>query len=109
MSNNTEELRAKAKGSIAGLIIGFVAGFVFAWIFNIEGGKEYGWFAGMWHGGWAPFNWVRSLFFDGIYVKAPLHTSAYGSCWLGFCIFSILSILRQVIIAILSIRFLSKS
>ncbi len=24
-----------------------------------------------------PFNWIRSLIFDGIYMKAPLHTSAY--------------------------------
>lgn len=65
--------------------------FLLCWLFNIEGNKEYGWFAGFWHGLWVPYNWIRSCIFNDIYIKAPLHTSAYNVIWWIFCCLSVLA------------------
>ena len=105
---NTSEMKIQAIGQVVGCIIGFSAAFFLAWFFSIEGGKEYGWFAGIFHGSWAPINWIRDLLFDGVYVKAPLHTTAYNSFWWGFLVFGILGYLRLLVNAIIALRYLSK-
>lgn len=70
--------------------------FFIAWLFNIEASKEYGWFAGIWHGLWAPYNWIRSIFYSETYCKAPLHTIAYNIWWSIFLVVSILSIVESL-------------
>ena len=65
----------------------FVIGlwFILALIFTIKGNKEYGWFAGLFHGNWAVCNWIISWFKESAMVKAPLHTTAYNIWWwIGF-------------------------
>ncbi len=85
MAYYSEQQKAKDIGYLIGAVVGLPLGFFLCWIFNIEGGKEYGWFAGCWHGGWMVLNWIRSLFFD-VYVKAPFHTTAYNVFWWIFAI-----------------------
>ena len=55
---------------------------------DIHPGEHYTWFSGIWHGLFACFNWVRSLFTDAL-VKADSGTTAYN---VFFWIFAILSI-----------------
>lgn len=105
---NTSELKAQAIGQVVGCIIGFGAAFLLAWLFSIEGGKEYGWFAGIFHGSWAPINWIRDLLFGGIYVKAPLCTSAYSSYWWVFLVLGVLCYLRLLVNTIIALRYLLK-
>ena len=104
----TEQQKANAIGIILGSILGICLAFLLTWIFNINPEKEYGWFAGLWHGSWAPYNWIRSLIFDDIYVKAPLHTTAYNWFWWIFFIFSLWILLRSVVRLIGLIRMLCK-
>ncbi len=104
----TMEEKSKAFGHLIGCLVGFGIAFLLAWLFNIEGGKEYGWFAGIWHGGWAPINWMRSLLFIGIYVKAPLHTSAYNNFWWVFFVFGLFSYLKLLVQSFIAIRILCK-
>ena len=93
MAYNSEQQKIKDIGYLCGLVIGIPFAFLVCWIFNIEGDKEYGWFAGSWHGGWMVYNWIRSWFFDGVLVKAPIHTSAYTFFWWFFAIWGILFLL----------------
>lgn len=80
-----DEQKMKTKAETVGAIIGtlLVIGlyFVLAAIFDINPAKEYGWFAGGFHGGWAPAYWIMSWFSDSLLVKAPLHTTAYNVWW----------------------------
>ena len=105
---NTSEMKTQAIGQLLGCILMFGVIFLLAWIFDIEGGKEYGWFAGIFHGAWAPFNWIRDLLFGGIYAKAPLCTSAYSFFWWVFLVLGVLGCLRNLVIAINALRFLFK-
>ena len=77
--NLTPEENAVAK--LVGNFVGLGVVFVIAIIFDINPLKEYGWFGGLCHGGWTPWNWIMSWFSDSILVKAPLHTNAYNVCW----------------------------
>jgi len=73
------------KANLWGIIIGFVIMFVLAWVFDIVPDKEYGWFAGLFHGGWIVPNYIFSWFTDTL-TKAPIHTKAYNVCWWIGCI-----------------------
>lgn len=103
---NASEMKTQAIGQLLSCILGFGAVFLLAWIFSIEGGKEYGWFAGIFHGSWAPINWIRDLLFGGIYSKAPIHTTAYNSIWWAFLVFGVLGYLRLLVNAIIALRYL---
>ena len=100
MAYISEQQKSKDIGFLGGTVFGIALGLLVCWIFNIEGDKEYGWFAGAWHGVWMVYNWIRSLFFDGVFVKAPIHTSAYNIFWWFFAIwgtmFFFIMILRCV-------------
>ena len=79
MSNSNN--RAESKTQLISLIVVLIIMFVLAYLFSIEGGKEYGWFAGIFHGGWVVPNYIISLFVNNYYIKAPLHTAAYNVFW----------------------------
>lgn len=100
------EEKAKALGSIIGLLFGTAIGFLIAWIFDINPLKEYGWFMGWLHGAWALFNWVMSLFNDAVFVKAPLHTSAYNVFWWIGLVFTVWTEIKLLLSAIVSFRIL---
>lgn len=55
---------------------------------DIEAGKEYTWYSGIWHGIFFVNNWIRSWFGDALY-KAETYTGAYN---FFFWIFSIISV-----------------
>lgn len=97
MAYYSQEEKIKDIGYIIGAIIGFALAFLLCWIFNIDAVKEYGWFAGWWHGAWMPINWIRSWFYDGIYVMAPNHTTGYVIFWWVFGILGILTYLSMVL------------
>lgn len=61
-------------------------------ICSISPNKTYKWYSGIWHGIFVIPNWILSWFFDGIYCKAPLRTSAYHVWWWISFIFIGLSI-----------------
>lgn len=67
-------------------LFGFGVLFLLAWIFDILPLKEYGWFAGLFHGGWLVPNYVFSWFDADVLTKAPIHTKAYNVCWWIGCI-----------------------
>ena len=81
MDEQRIELKGRAIGAIVGNVVGLAAAFLIAWIFDINPSKEYGWFAGFFHGVWVPVNWIMSWFSDAVLVKAPVHTTAYGVFW----------------------------
>lgn len=81
MSEQELTPKAKALSNYIGMIVGLATVFVLAIIFDIDSSKEYGWFLGFFHGGWAPANWIMSWFNDSILVKAPIHTNAYNVFW----------------------------
>ena len=80
-SKRKAEAAGLYQGTLIGVCIYTVAAFVLAWIFSIEEGKEYGWFAGIWHGTWWPQNLIISFFKSGWYAKAPIHTTMYSIMW----------------------------
>ena len=96
--------KSTAVASFIGNLFGLAIVFLLVWIFSIEGGKEYGWFAGMFHGGWVPYNWIRSWFFDGIYLQAPLHTTMYSVMWWIFCALGVPCAIIFILRVISSIR-----
>lgn len=55
---------------------------------NIEPGKEYTWYSGIYHGIFFVINFIRSLFTDALY-KAEIYTTAYN---VFYWIFSILAV-----------------
>ena len=80
---NEQELTRKEDvvARIIGNVVGLVVVFFVVVIFDIDPLKEYGWFGGFFHGGWAPWNWIMSWFSDSVLVKAPVHTNAYNVFW----------------------------
>ena len=59
---------------------------------DIDPGKEYTWYSGIWHGLFFVVNLVRSWFTDALY-KAEIYTTAYN---VFYWIFSALSVLGFV-------------
>lgn len=67
---------------LLGLLLGLGIGCLIAWIFQINPSKEYGWFAGFFHGAFIVGNFILSWFSSSeILYKAPLHTTAYSVFW----------------------------
>lgn len=61
----------------------------FSWLLcDIDAGKEYTWYSGIWHGMFFIANWIRSWFWDALY-KAEIYTTAYS---IYYWIFSVLSV-----------------
>lgn len=71
---------------------------------DIDPLKSYSWFWGIWHGTFAPYNYVRSWFTDA-YVEAPIHTTAYGVFFWVTAVGAFLSAISQVIKWTLKIAF----
>lgn len=62
----------------------------FGWLLcDIEPGKEYTWYSGIWHGLFFVVNWVRSWFSDALF-KADVYTASYNVFYWIFSIFSVL-------------------
>jgi len=70
------------------LLIEIACVFVTAWLFSIEPAKEYGWFAGIFHGLWALPNYVMSLILDDYIFKAVLFSKMYNIFWWIFVVLS---------------------
>lgn len=96
---------AKFLGTILGLIILFGITCLIAWIFQINPSKEYGWFAGFFHGAFIVGNFILSFFSSNeILYNAPHHTAAYTVFWrIGSAISVIIYIRILVNIIVLSI------
>lgn len=107
MAYYSEQQKFRDIGYLGGAVIGVALAFLLCWIFNIEGDKEYGWFAGSCHGSWIVYNWIRSWFFDGVFVKAPIHTSAYNFFWWVFAFLGTLPVCFMTLRCIGIIRKLS--
>ncbi len=72
------------------IIITILVYCLLGWLFcDIEPGKEYTWYSGIWHGLFFVINFVRSWFTDALY-KADNYTTAYN---VFYWIFSISSVL----------------
>ena len=104
MDEKQIETTGAAMGAIFGnlLVIGCV--FVLAIIFDISPTKEYGWFAGGFHGVWAPAYWIMSWFSDNVLVKAPIHTTAYNIFWWVGVITGVWSWFKMLLSIILNAR-----
>ncbi len=74
--------------------------FIACLLCDIEPGKEYTWYSGIWHGLYFTVNFVRSLFTDALY-KAEIYTTAYN---IFYWIFSILSVLAYLLGVLTSSR-----
>lgn len=62
----------------------------FGWLLcDIEPGKEYTWYSGIWHGLFFVVNWVRSWFSDALF-KADVYTASYNVFYWIFSVFSVL-------------------
>jgi hypothetical protein len=88
-------------------LVSLIAVFVLAAIFDIQVLKDYGWFAGLFPGAWAPAYWIMSWFSDAVIVKAPLHTTAYGVWWwIGLIggVFQWISIIFSLIFNVKSLK-----
>lgn len=105
---NNIEKKAASVGNIIGFVVGIGLAFVVAYIFSIEPSKEYGWFAGIWHGIWFIPNYIISLFSDNYYFKAPMHTTAYNVFWYINAIWASIFYLNLILKIIGNIRTLSK-
>ena len=106
MSNFNNQ--AASKVQLIGHVVVLITLFVVAYLFSIEGGKEYGWFAGFFHGGWVVPNYIFSLFIDNYYVKAPLHTTAYNVFWWITCISGMIYLINILFKIIKLIRNISR-
>lgn len=58
---------------------------------DIEVGKAYSWYSGIWHGIFLPVNFIRSLIFDDVLYKASVYTTAYNVFYWIFGISSVFS------------------
>ncbi len=62
----------------------------FGWLLcDIDPGKEYTWYSGIWHGMFFVINLVRSWFTNALY-KAEIYTTAYNVFYWIFSIWSVL-------------------
>lgn len=104
MKEEKATVLGKIIGRIIGLLIGFCVAYFIAGLFPINPSKEYGWFGGGFHGIWAVFNWVRSLFDDTVLLKATLHTSAYNVWWWLGLTWIVCFIVNNVLSTIIEIR-----
>ena len=74
---------------IVRIIITILAYCFLGWLLcDIDPGRKYTWYSGIWHGLFFVINFVRSWFTDALY-KAETYTTAYN---VFYWIFSILSV-----------------
>lgn len=67
------------------LILKILIYVLLAWLLcDIDPGKHYTWYSGIWHGFFLPINFLRSLMFEDVYYKAEFYTTAY-SVWFWIC------------------------
>lgn len=108
MNEQKMKTKAEAVGSIIGILFGMGIGFVIAVIFDINPAKEYGWFAGFFHGCWLPINWIMSWFSDSVLIKAPLHTTAYNVWWWINAVFGVWFWIKMILMIIANARVLKQ-
>ena len=78
---------------ITRIIITILVYSFFGWLLcDIEPGKEYVWYSGIWHGTFFMCNWIRSWFSDVLY-KADVYTNAYNVFYWIFSIGSVVGFL----------------
>lgn len=82
---------------VISLIFSFAVISIFPLIFRINPDKTYGWFAGAFHGGWAPSNYIFSLFSDSWLIIAPCHTTAYTVFFWFNCVLLVLMYLHFIV------------
>ena len=108
MEEKQMQTRAEAIGGIIGGIGGLFVVFLSVIIFDINPSKEYGWFAGGFHGAWLPAYWVMSWFSDSVLLKAPVHTSAYNVFWWMGVLFGCWGWIKTILSIIANARLLKK-
>ena len=64
-----------------------------AWFCDIEPGKTYTWYSGIWQGMFCIPNWVRSLFCGDVLYKADSYTAGYNVWWWIMFIWSLLLVI----------------
>ena len=78
---------------ITRIIITIIVYCFFGWLLcDIEPGKEYTWYSGIWHGMFFVVNLVRSWFTNSLY-KAEIYTPSYNVFYWIFSVFSVLGFL----------------
>lgn len=108
MDEQKMKTKAEAVGSIIGALIGIGFWFGLAAIFDINPAKEYGWFAGIFHGFSLPTYWIMSWFSDSVLLKAPLHTTAYNVWWWIDVVFGVWWWIKMILIIIANARVLKQ-
>lgn len=108
MDEKQMQTRAEAVGAIIGNILTLIVVFVLAVIFDINPSKEYGWFAGGFHGCWLPANWIMSWFGDSVLMKAPIHTTAYNVFWWIGVVLGVWAWIKMILAIIAHARLLKK-
>ena len=107
MEEQTLDVKATAIKNIVTNVVTLGIVFALAAIFDIQQPKEYGWFAGIFHGAWSPAYWVMSWFSDAVIVKAPNHTTAYGVWWWIGLVGSIFQWFSAILAIILNVKVLT--
>lgn len=108
MNEQKMKTKAEAVGAIIGILLTIGLVFGLAVIFDINPAKEYGWFAGGFHGCWLPANWIMSWFSDSVLLKAPLHTTAYNVWWWIGVVIGVWSWIKMILMIIANARVLKQ-